>query len=129
MARKKSQTLTEAELRIMDALWDLGEGAVAEVHARLPEDGRVAYNTVLTTLRILEEKGYVRHRPGDGRAYIYSPLVDRESARRKSLDQVVRQFFDGSASALVLNLLENEDLDAKELAGLRRLIVAEGRDD
>lgn len=129
MARKKSPTLTEAELRIMDALWDLGEGAVSEVHAALPEDGRVAYNTVLTTLRILEDKGYVEHRAGDGRAYIYSPLVDREAARRKTLDQVMRQFFDGSASALVLNLLENEDLDADELARLRRLIAREGRND
>ena len=129
MARKKSTTLTNAELRVMDALWEMGEGAVSEVHSALPAEGRVAYNTVLTTLRILEEKGYVRHRPGEGRAYIYSPLVDRESARRKSLEQVVRQFFDGSASALVLNLLENEDLSAAELAELRRLIAQEGRDD
>ena len=125
MARKKSPTLTEAELRIMDALWSLGEATVAEAQAALPEDGRVAYNTVLTTLRILEEKGYVRHCPGQGRAYIYSPLIDREAARRKTLDQVMRQFFGGSPSALVLNLLENEDLDSAELASLRRLIADE----
>ncbi|MBI1354605.1 MAG: BlaI/MecI/CopY family transcriptional regulator [Acidobacteria bacterium] len=126
MARKKSPTLTEAELRIMQALWQIGQGAVAEVHAALPDPESLAYNTVLTTLRILEGKGYVRHEPGPGRAYIYSPLVDREAARRETLGQVVRQFFDGSPSALVLNLLESEDLDEAELERLRRMIREAG---
>ena len=127
MARKKSPTLTEAELRIMQALWKIGQGTVAEAHAALPEPDSLAYNTVLTTLRILEDKGYVRHEAGPGRAYIYMPIVDREAARRETLGQVVRQFFDGSPSALVLNLLENEELDETELERLRRMIREAGR--
>ena len=71
MARKKSPNLTEAELRLMDVIWEKGESTVSEVADALPRELGLAYNTVLTTLRILEEKGYLRHtKPKDSRAFV-----------------------------------------------------------
>ena len=78
MARRRSSTLTEAELRLMEVLWEKGEATVAEVTAALPPPP-IAYNSVLTTMRILEHKGYVAHEEA-GRAYVYRPLVAREEA-------------------------------------------------
>ena len=121
MARKKSPTLTEAEHRLMDVLWRKGEATVADVVAALPKRSAVAYSTVLTTLRILEEKGYVRHRQ-EGRAFVYAPVVDRGAARRKAVEQLVRRFFDNSPELLVLNVIEQERIDLDELKRLKRLV-------
>jgi predicted transcriptional regulator len=120
VARKKSPTLTEAELRIMEALWRLGHGTVAEVAGLLPPP-RAAYNTVLTILRILEQKGYVAHEEA-GRAYVYLPLVAREAAAQSAVTQVVSKFFGNNAGALALRLIENERPSDEELARLRSLI-------
>ena len=83
MPRKKSPTLTEAELRLMDVIWERGESTVGDVVEALPKDSRLAYSSVLTTLRILEQKGYVRHEKR-GRAFLYSPIPGREDAQRNS---------------------------------------------
>ena len=120
MARKKSPTLTEGELRIMEVLWRLGRGSVAEVAEAMPPPP-VAYNTVLTTLRILEQKGHVAHEEA-GRAYIYYPLIAREAAAQSAVKQVVSKFFGNNAGALALRLIENERPTDDELARLRSLI-------
>ena len=120
MARKKSPTLTEGELRIMEVLWRLGRGSVAEVAGAMPPPP-VAYNTVLTTLRILEQKGHVAHEEA-GRAYIYYPLIAREAAAQSAVKQVVSKFFGNNAGALALRLIENERPSDDELARLRSLI-------
>lgn len=120
MARKKSQTLTEAELRLMDVLWEKGRGTVAEVAATLPPPP-IAYNTVLTTMRILEQKGYVRHEE-EGRAYVYIPLVQREEASSTAVSQLLNRFFGNSPAALALKLVENKSLDQSEIARLKALI-------
>jgi predicted transcriptional regulator len=120
VARKKSPTLTEAELRVMEALWRLGRGTVSEVSEAMPPPP-LAYNTVLTTLRILETKGHVAHEEA-GRAYIYEPLIEREAAAQSALKQVVSKFFDDSTGALALRLIENERPSDDELARLRSLI-------
>lgn len=120
MARKKSPTLTEGELRIMEVLWRLGRGSVAEVSEAMPPPP-VAYNTVLTTLRILEQKGHVAHEEA-GRAYIYHPLIAREAAAQSAVKQVVSKFFGNNAGALALRLIENERPSDEELAHLRSLI-------
>lgn len=120
MARKKSQTLTEAELRLMDVLWEKGRGTVAEVAAALPPPP-IAYNTVLTTMRILEQKGYVRHEE-EGRAYVYIPLVAREEASSTAVSQLLNRFFGNSPAALALKLVENKSLDQNEIARLKALI-------
>jgi predicted transcriptional regulator len=124
VARKRSPNLTEAELRLMDVLWDRGAATVAEVADALPKDLDLAYNTVLTTLRILEEKGYVTHTKSDeGRAFRYEPVVGRQEASRKAVRYLVSRFFRDSPELLVLNLLENEELGAAELRRIRKLIA------
>ena len=92
MARKQSPTLTDAELRPMEVLWQRGSATVAEVVEALPERLGLSYSTVLTTLRILEQKGYVRHTK-EGQAYVYHPVVNRSQAQkgRESYSQPLLQ--------------------------------------
>ena len=124
MARKQSSTLTEAELPIMDILWEKGSAVVTDVVAGLSNTA-VAYNTVLTTLRILERKGYVRHTK-EGRAFVYHPVVERGEASRKAVRNLMKRFFQDSPELLILNVLEDEQLDENELASLKRMIAGEG---
>ena len=118
--------LTDAELRLMDTLWSAGPLTVAEVVEALPAERRIAYNSVLTTLRILEEKGYVRHEQR-GRAFAYEAVVGRDEARRSTVRHLMSRFFDDSPSALVLNVLENEEIDQDELERLKALIDRRSR--
>jgi predicted transcriptional regulator len=118
---KQSVTLTEAELRIMDVLWRRGSGTVQQVLEGLPPKPALAYNSVLTTVRILEKKGYVRH-VKDGRAHIYEAQIQREEASRSEIRHLVSRFFGNSHEALVLNILEDEALEEGELKRLRELI-------
>lgn len=127
MARKKSPNLTEAELRLMDVIWDRGAATVSEVAEALPQELGLAYNTVLTTLRILESKGYLRHSVKEGRAFTYRPVVGRQQAGRDALRYLVSRFFRNSTEALVLNLLEDEKIDPKEWRRIRKLISEEGK--
>jgi predicted transcriptional regulator len=121
MARKKSSTLTEAEVRLMNVLWARGASTVNDVLESLTDSPPLAYNTVLTTLRILEDKGYVKHKK-DGRAFHYVPSVPREQAQQSALRLLLSRFFEGSAEQLVLNILKHEKLDAAELQRLRQTI-------
>ena len=126
MARKKSLNLTEAEQRLMEVLWEKGSATVAEVAESLPKKLDLAYNTVLTTLRILEDKGYVRHtKPKDGRKFLYTPVVSREQASHSALRHLLSRFFGNSAEALVLNLLEDEKLSDAERNRIRNLLKDE----
>jgi predicted transcriptional regulator len=118
---KQSPTLTEAELRIMDVLWLKGAATVQQVLDWLPEKPALAYNSVLTTVRILEKKGYVRHAK-DGRAHIYEAVIGRKEASRSEIRHLVSRFFRDSHEALVLNILEGDDLEAQELARLRQML-------
>lgn len=123
MPRKKSPHLTEAEQRLMDVLWRLGNATVSEIAEALPKNLDLAYNTVLTTMRILEDKGYVRHsKPKEGRAFLYRPVVSREQASRSAVRHLLGRFFGNSAEALVLNLIENETLSDKERERIRKLL-------
>jgi len=120
VARKRSTTLTEAELRLMDVLWERGTATVAEITAALPPPP-IAYNSVLTTMRILEQKGYVAHEEA-GRAFVYRPLVAREAAAQSAVGHVLSRFFDNSAGALALRLIEKERPSGEELSRLKALI-------
>ena len=123
MPRKKSPDLTEAELRLMDVIWKKQSVTVAEVAEALPASLGLAYNTVLTTMRILEDKGYLRHvKAKEGRAFVYRPVVSREAASRGAVRHLMRRFFGNSAEALVLNLLEDEDLSESERERIRLLL-------
>jgi predicted transcriptional regulator len=120
LARKKSLNLTEAELRLMNVIWEKGSATVAEVAEALPQDLNLAYNTVLTTLRILENKGYLKHDMAkEGRAFVYRPVVSRDDASRSALRHLLRRFFGNSAEALVLNLLGDDRLSEEEIERIR----------
>jgi predicted transcriptional regulator len=113
--------LTEAELRIMNVLWQKGSGTVQQVLDGLPKKLSLAYNSVLTTIRILEKKGYVKH-VKDGRAHIYLPLVGRKEATRFEIRHLVNRFFENSHELLVMNILADASIDDEELQRLRKML-------
>ena len=119
MPPKQSPTLTEAELRIMDVLWRKGSGTVQQVvdWLTLP----LAYNSVLTTIRVLEKKGHVKH-VKDGRVHVYEAVIGREEATRSEIRHLVSRFFRNSHEALVLNILQDETIDAQNLKRLRNML-------
>jgi len=121
MARKRSAALTDAEADVMAVLWRLRRASVGDVLAGMKKTRAVTYSTVQTILRILETKGYVTH-DKVARAFIYEPVVDERQARRRALRHLVRRLFEGSPSLLVLNVLEDEEIDAAEREQLRKLI-------
>ena len=121
MARRRSVPLTEVEQRLMEIVWAAGPVTVGQVVEAIPEAERPAYNTVQTMMKILERKGYVKHR-AEGRAFVYHSVVDRESAARTALSQVVQRFFGGSPRALALNLIQGDHLSDEELDELLRTI-------
>lgn len=110
---------TDRELDVMSVLWDLASATVAEVRERLTDD--LAYTTVLTVLRTLEQKGYVGH-TGEGRAHRYRPLVKREAAGRSALRRLVAKVFDGSPELLLTQLVSDKNLTDEELRRLRTLL-------
>jgi predicted transcriptional regulator len=123
LARKKSPNLTESEQRLMEVIWQRGSASVADVVDALPKSLGLAYNTVLTTLRILETKGYLRHTTAkESRAFVYHPLVSREQASRRAVHHLLGRFFGSSAEALMLNLIEDEKLSGAELNRVRALL-------
>jgi BlaI family transcriptional regulator, penicillinase repressor len=121
---RKSPTLTEAELRLMEVLWEHGPATVHQLLEGLPDKPALAYNSVLTTIRILEKKGYVQHLK-DGRAHVYQPLVGRKEATRSEVRNLVGRFFKNSHELLVLNLIQDNSIDAEELKRLRHLLEAD----
>ena len=121
MARRPSAALTDAEAEVMAILWRKHPASVGDIVTALNERRAVTYSTVQTMLRILETKGYVTHDKA-ARAFIYKPVVDERQARLRALRHLVRRLFDGSPSLLVLNVLEDEELDAAEREQLRKLI-------
>jgi predicted transcriptional regulator len=122
LARKKSPNLTEGELPLMEVLWKRGSATVGEVVASLPADPPLAYSTVLTTLRILEAKGYLRHTK-NGRAFVYEPVVVQEEASRRALGYLLNRFFGGSREVLVMNLLKEETIGRAELRRIKKMIA------
>jgi predicted transcriptional regulator len=106
---------------MMEVLWQKGPSTVQQVMQDLPEEAPLAYNSVLTTIRILEKKGYVKHKK-DGRAHVYTPLVEREEATRSEIRRLVNRFFESSHELLVLNILKDESVDAAELKRLRKML-------
>ena len=122
MGRKKSLNLTDGELPLMQVLWEKRRATVSDVVASLSADPPLAYSTVLTTLRILEAKGYVQHTK-EGRAFVYEPVVVQEEASRKALDYLVNRFFGGSCELLVVNLLKEEVIGQAELGRIKKMIT------
>lgn len=124
MPPKRSITLTEAELRLMKVLWSRGESAVTDMVAVVAESAAspLAYTSVLTTVRILETKGYVRHRQ-QGRAFLYSARVAEHEAGRSEVRHVLKRFFGNSREQLLLSLLGDGEITAVELKRLKEAIA------
>jgi predicted transcriptional regulator len=120
MARQKATMLTNAEHRIMEVIWARGSATVAEVVQAL--EGKDAYTTILTLIRILKAKGYLSSRK-EGRAYVFTPKVDRHTVARKAARQLLSKFFGGSPSELVLSFLRDEDLTTEELDRIKERIL------
>lgn len=131
MSRKKALVLTDHELRLMEVLWARKKATVAEVTEALPPPP-LAYNTVLSTLRTLEQKGYVGHAQTAARAYTYMPLVQRNEAAKSAVDHVISRFFKNSPNALAVALLENVRISDADRARLREILegkpTKKGRD-
>lgn len=121
MPPKRSVTLTEAELPLMEVLWQRGPSTVQQVLDALPGDKLLAYNSVLTIIRILEKKGYVAHAK-DGRAHVFMPVVERSDATRSEVRHLVQRLFRDSHELLVLNILEDSGLNADELQRLKQYL-------
>lgn len=122
MPPKRANTLTEAELRIMRILWARGESLVSDLVSAMPESAPLAYTSVLTTVRILEQKGYVEHRQ-EGRAFLYSPCVAEHDASRSEVRHVLHRFFDNSRERLMLSLLGDGEITPEELQRLKDAIA------
>jgi BlaI family transcriptional regulator, penicillinase repressor len=121
LPRKKSPVLTDHELRLMEVLWKQGHATVGGVVAALGPPA-LAYSTVLTTLRTLEQKGYIAHEE-DGRAYRYHPVVERRQAADSAVGHLVKRFFRDSPGALAVALLDDRRLDDADLALIRRALA------
>src|SRR5207248_9127817 len=123
MPRKRTRMLTDAEHRIMEVIWARGSATVAEVVEALKS--KDAYTTILTLMRILKAKGYLSSRP-EGRAFVFVPRVNRETAARKAVQQLLTKFFGGSRSELVLSFLREEEITPEELDTIKRSIMETG---
>jgi len=110
---------TRRELDIMSVLWERGPSTVLEVQESLPD--ALAYTTVLTILRVLEEKGHVSHTP-EGRAHRYAPLVERHAAGKSALRRITERLFKGSPELLFTRLVEDENVTEDELRRMRDLL-------
>jgi BlaI family transcriptional regulator, penicillinase repressor len=118
-----SHHLGDLQLAIMRVLWSRGEATVAEVHEALEPERGLALTTIATMLTKMEKKGVVDHR-AEGRRFIFSPLVSESQVRRSMVADLTSQLFRGDVTALVNHLLSEHEIDARELAQLRKLISA-----
>jgi len=125
MPRKRSPVLTDHELRLMNVLWEAGDSTVAEVTAAVGNPP-LAYNTVLSTLRTLEQKGYVAHRE-DGRAFVYRPRIARAQAADSAVRQLLGRFFGNSPGRLAVALLDDVKLEGDDLARIQKALAQRRR--
>ena len=129
MARTGSNHPTQLELEILKVLWDASPLPVREVRARLAEqsDRVLSHSSVITMLNIMVRKGYLR-RKKEGKSLFFSPKVAQKGVVGRIVGDLLDRVFDGSASAMVLNVIETADLDADEVAQLRRLIARKAKE-
>jgi len=112
--------LTQRELDIMSVLWELGEATVYEVRDRIDPD--LAYTSVSSMIRMLEIKGYVSHRRGEGKTHVYFPVIAAEAAGETALRRVLNKIYGGSPIKLLAHLVQQKRLSEKELARMRELL-------
>lgn len=129
MARSESEHPTELELEILKVLWDESPLLVRDVRARLEKtSGRVlAHSSVITMLNIMHRKGYLKRRR-DGKSFWFSAKVEKSRVSGRMMSDMLSRLFDGSPSAMVLNLLETTDMDSAELTEIRKLIARKAKE-
>lgn len=129
MARPESEFPTDLELEILKVLWAESPLPVREVRARLEADANrpLTHSSVITVLNIMHRKGYLE-RSKQGKSFLFSPRVDKQQVSQGFVGDLLNRLFDGSPSAMVLNLLEASDVDADELAELRKLIARKAKE-
>jgi predicted transcriptional regulator len=115
------KTLTEVELELMSILWQLGEGSVHDVKEALPQNRRLAYTSVSTILRILEQKKILQTRK-EGRGHIYSPAFSKAAYETSTIKNVISKVFGGTPISLVKQLLDTTDLTPTDLAEIKKLL-------
>lgn len=121
MDRKTLRPLTEVELEMMLLIWKLGPSTVHQVLSLLPKERNLAYTSVSTMLRILEQKSFLKSTK-DGRSHVYSPLVSKEAYQSSSAKLFLRRVFDGAPKLLVKHLIENQKLSTDDLRDIQKLL-------
>lgn len=119
--QKLSKPLTEVELEMMNILWNISPCSVTDIQAHLPQGRNLAYTSVSTIVRILEQKKYVTSHK-EGRGHIYSAIVKKEDYQNKSIHHIVKNVFDGVPASLVRQMVQNESLSKKDLAEIKALL-------
>lgn len=119
--RKALTPLGETEMEVLNHVWELGETPVSEVHKRILETREVAYTTIMTVMKNLSDKGYLKYRK-DGNTYIYSAAINPEEVRFNLVDRLVDKVFKGSPKDLVMALVKNENLTDKERKEIKKMI-------
>ena len=123
MKRRSYQPLGEAEIEMLQHVWELKRATVAEVHARVLQTREVAYTTVMTVLKKLSDKGYLDHEK-EGHAYVYTPAQTPAKVRGTILEEIVDTVFKGSPVALVQTLVQHETLSEEEHAQIQTLLAS-----
>ncbi len=119
---KKSLTpLGETEMEVLHHVWDMGEATVKQVRKRILKSREVAYTTIMTVMKNLSEKGYLKYRK-DGVTYVYSPAQEPDSVRSNLVKELIKKVFKGSPKELVQTLVESEDLNEKDLSEIKKMI-------
>lgn len=121
MARKKTPTLTDGEMKIMRIVWQLGEATVGDVFKMQDKKQKLAYNTILTMMKIMERKGYISHKK-KGRAHLFKPSISARQARIKAIKHMVDSFFNGSPELLVQSLVESDNISLDEIERIKEMI-------
>ena len=126
VVKKRTRVLGLQELQIMNVVWDRGRVTVRDVYEALRERRQVAYTTVMTMMNILDQKGFLKRIPGEDRAFVYEPARSRQTVMRTMVNEFLDRVFGGSANPLMLHLIEDKHLTAKDLEVLRRAIRKKG---
>jgi len=119
--KKKSEFLTEVELEFMTELWDLGEGSVRDVLAKLAPERNLAYTSAATILRIMEQKDFVTSEKR-GKTFVYQPLLAKDAYQAKTLRDLSEKLFDGTPATMVARLVDDQGMSEETLAEIRALL-------
>jgi len=122
MTESKLHRLGDLQLQIMKVLWERGQATVAEVHEIVGKEGELAYTTVATMLRKMENRGLLKHHLS-GRSFVYRAIVGEQAVSRRMADHLLERLFEGSLSDMVQHLLSTRDVSRQELSKIERLIA------